>query len=250
MSSTEIAGSVAAGGVRLEAAGYAPERPRATVVLLHGIPSVAPPEEGDEGYRGWSRRFAEDGFACVYADLRAARGAPGFFSLKGWVEDARALIEYARSLEAARGSPLCLVGSSAGGTVACEAIRQGARAEALVLLAAPAAWLSFASDPREGIRRISEEAGMALDASVLADPSAWAAEFDTITTESAIASVDCPVLIVHGTADEVVPVEHARLIAARCAHAEVRLLRGGAHQLRRDEVAVDLVAEWLRARFS
>lgn len=243
----EIVESVIVDGVRLEVGGYVPEDARATVVLLHGIPSIAPPQEGDEGYAGWARRFAEAGFIAVYADMRAARDAPGYFSIGGWVRDARAVIDQARSLEAARELPVSVVGSSAGGVVACEAIKNGARVDALALLATPAAWLSFAADPVAGVRRISEEAGMAIDPSAIDDPTQWAAEFDIVTAESAISSVECPVLIVHGTADDVVPVDHAQRLAARCAHADVHIVEGAGHQLRRNDAVVNMVVEWLRA---
>jgi len=240
--------AVVCDGLRLNAGAYVPEDPGGVVVLLHGIPSIAPPDPDDDGYPGLARRLAGEGFAAAWADMRGVRGSPGFFSIEGWVRDARAAVDAARALDGLAGLPLALLGSSAGGAVATEVTRRGAPVDALVLLAAPAAWLSFAADPSAGMRRIVQEAGMPLDADALADPSAWASEFDAVTTENSIADVRVPTLIVHGTGDEVVPVDHATRIAERARNAEVRIVEGAAHQLRREGAVVELVLDWLRRR--
>lgn len=48
--------------------------------------------------------------------------------------------------------------------------------------------------------------------------------FDHIAPMSTVCRASCPVLLVHGTADLVVPVEDARRIVARCRRSDVRLL--------------------------
>lgn len=223
----------------------APSSPRGAVLLLHGIPSLEPPDVGDTGYPGWAADLAGRGWLAAWADLRAVRRSPGYFSIEGWVRDVLAVVEEVRSLPEAADLPLAVVGSSAGGCVAAEALRRGARTDALALMAAPAAWLSFAGDASAGVSRITQEAGMALDPQVLKDPSAWAAEFETVTTQAAIAHVRVPTLIVHGTADDVVPVEHAELIAAAAPHVEVVILDGAGHQLRREPRARAALDQWL-----
>lgn len=130
--------------------------------------------------------------------------------------------------------------------MATEVARGGAAVAALGLLAAPATWVSFAGDPREGLRRITEEAGMAVAPEVVADPTQWAAEFDEVSTERSIGRLTCPVLVVHSTDDDVVPVDHAKRIAASARRPELRILEGAGHQLRRDERALDLVIDFLR----
>ena len=232
-------------GLRLFGGSCLSESPRGTAALLHGIPSVAPPDPSDQGYPGFALQFATRGWNALWGDMRAARRSEGYFSIEGWVRDATAMIERARSLNADGSLPLAVVGSSAGGAVAAEAVRRGVLVDALVLLAAPAAWVSFAADPIAGARRVEQDAGMALSATDRADPTSWAAEFDEVTTERAVADVKIPTLIVHGTADDVVPVEHAERIAANAPHAEVLILHGAPHQLRRHQPAVDAVLDWL-----
>jgi pimeloyl-ACP methyl ester carboxylesterase len=235
---------VASDGLALDAGIEVPDSPRGVAVLLHGIPSVAPPDPADKGYPGLALRFAERGWAAAWGDMRSVRRSPGYFSIEGWVKDALAIVDAALSAAGVDG-PVVIVGSSAGGAVATEAVRRGAPVDALVLLAAPAAWLSFAADPASGVVRVTSDAGMQLAPETLEDPAQWAAEFERVTTEISIAAVEVPVLIVHGTADDVVPVDHATRIASAAPGARLEILEGAGHQLRRDEAAVELVLDWL-----
>jgi pimeloyl-ACP methyl ester carboxylesterase len=236
---------VSCDGFKLQCGSAVPETVKGIAVLLHGIPSTSPPDPEDRGYPGLALDFAARDWAAVWADMRAVRESEGFFSIEGWVRDAEAIIAAACSLEVAAEVPLALVGSSAGGAVSAEAVRRGAPVDALVLLAAPASWLSFASDPHLGLKRITEEAGLRVAPEVLEDPIAWALEFEGVTTESSIREVHIPILIMHGTADDVVPVDHAERIASRAPEAELHILEGAPHHLRRDPRAQGLMFDWL-----
>jgi pimeloyl-ACP methyl ester carboxylesterase len=237
--------SVMCDGLELPGGSCLPRRPRGGAALLHGMPSIAPPEPGDEGYAGLAARFAARSWAALWTDMRAARGSPGWFTIEGWVRDARAVVDAVRALPLLDGLPVALVGSSAGGAVAVEAARRGAPVDALVLLAAPAGWISFAADAPAAVRRITEEAGMAVAPEVLADPASWAAEFAGVVPEQAIAGVDVPTLVVHGDRDDVVPVDHALRIAAAGRRVDLRLVPGADHRLRLRTDVVDMVLDWL-----
>lgn len=236
--------SIASDGLTLSGGAYVPDVSRGAVALLHGIPSTAPPDPNDEGYPGLAWRFSEHGWTAVWAEMRGVRNSPGYFTIEGWVRDCAAIIEQARKLLEAQG-PVAVVGSSAGGCVAVEAIARGAHVDALALLAAPAAWMSFADDPAAAVRRVTQEAGMPLAPDVLEDPAAWAGEFERVVTEASIARLSFPILVVHGTADDVVPVDHADRIARAAVNTEVKIVEGGLHQLRRDDEAIRLVLDWL-----
>jgi pimeloyl-ACP methyl ester carboxylesterase len=239
----EVPLQIASDGNVLTGGAFVPNDATRSVVLLHGIPSISPPDPVDVGYPGLARRFAEDGWVAAWADMRAVRNSPGFFSVEGWVTDVASIVAAVRALHPT--SFLALVGSSAGGAVSTEAVARGLDVDALALLASPAAWVSFAGDPAAGIARITGEAGMAVAPEVLEDPTAWAAEFDGVTTKDSIRKVTVPVLILHGDADDVVPVDHAGDIAAGASDAELHIIKGAAHQLRRDERALATLMRWL-----
>jgi pimeloyl-ACP methyl ester carboxylesterase len=237
--------AVESDGLRLEAQVFLPAAPRGVVVLLHGIPSAQPPDPEDEGYPGLARRFAERGWAAVCGDMRGARAAPGYFSIEGWVHDVTAIVNAIGKMEEAAGLPVALVGWSAGGAVSVEAVARGAPVEAVVLVGTPAAWVTFAADPTAAARRIIEEAGMRLSPETLSDPTSWAAEFEGVTTERSIGALRIPSLIVHGTADDVVPVQHAYRLSDRAPEAELVVLQGAPHYLRRHPAVFELVVGWL-----
>jgi len=232
-------------GNRLRAGSVIPEEPRGLAVLLHGIPSTAPSAPGDAGYPALAQRFALGGWAALWVDMRGVRASEGFFSIEGWVRDATTALDVARADPELHDLPAVFVGSSAGGAVATVATRRGARVDGLALLAAPASWVSFGSRPDQAVARITGEAGMTLAPEVLQDPDAWAAEFRDVTTVGAIGDLDIPILVLHGTADTVVPIGHAEVIARAAPHAEVQIFEGAEHQLRRDERAVDAVLAWM-----
>jgi fermentation-respiration switch protein FrsA (DUF1100 family) len=217
-------------------------------LLLHGIPSTAPPDPADEGYPGLARELARQVISAAWLNMRAAKGQPGNFSIQGWVSDATAAVAQLKH-GGFKDLRLVLVGSSAGGAVAAEVARRGAPVEGVALLAAPAEWTSFAAHPEAGVERITIDAGMAVSQEVRDDPSAWGAEFLDVATHGSIAEVRVPVLILHGDQDPVVPVAHAETISQRTPNPEVHILEGGAHQLRRDPRAVEILVEWLRRNF-
>ena len=126
---------------------------------------------------------------------------------------------------------------------------EGAPIDGLVLLAAPAEWTVFAGSPAEGLARITDRSGMVVAPEVLEDPRPWADEFRVVEARSSIAEVDLPVLIVHASDDDVVPVAHAHILGRRAPRADVVVLDGAEHQLRRRSDVVPLVLDWLGDTF-
>jgi uncharacterized protein len=69
----------------------------------------------------------------------------------------------------------------------------------------------------------------------------------------AMASADAPVLIIHGSADEAVPVEQAREYARKCGkqRATLRILRGADHVFNKpkwEQTVIDVTRKWLKER--
>ena len=69
---------------------------------------------------------------------------------------------------------------------------------------------------------------------VHADPARVGRRVRAVTTVTAISDVRTPILIVHGTADTVVPVGHASVVAEAAPTAELRIIEGAEHQLRKE----------------
>ncbi|HWL64597.1 MAG TPA: hypothetical protein VNP73_01370, partial [Actinomycetota bacterium] len=57
-------------GLRLRGGAYVPAEAQGLVLLLHGIPSTAPPDPEDTGYQGFARHLAARGFAAAWVDMR------------------------------------------------------------------------------------------------------------------------------------------------------------------------------------
>jgi uncharacterized protein len=244
MSVTESELQVSVDGLQLAGGLCLADEARAGILLLHGIPSVAPPDPADEGYPGVARQLAAGGFSAAWLNMRAAKGQPGFFSIRGWVRDATAAVSALKDGDFRR-LPLIMAGSSAGGAVAAEVARSEPVIDGLILLAAPAEWVTFAAHPRAGLERITQDAGMAVAPEVHEDPSAWGQEFREVATEESIVGVRSPVLIVHGDQDEVVPPEHAAALYDLAPQAEIHMISGAGHQLRRDPRALQVMLDWL-----
>lgn len=233
-------------GNALSGGAFVPDQPKGAVLWLHGIPSSAPAEEGDRGYEGLAEDLAASGWASGWVDMRAVRTSQGYFSIEGWVRDAAVALQALRRKSDAGDAPTAIVGSSAGGCVAATVAARFGGVDALALLAAPAHWVSFAGSPQDAVTRISVDAGMAVAPEVEKDPAQWASEFDAVSTAQAIAEIDCPVLVVHGELDDVVPVSHADEIRAASKGAEVHVIPAAGHQLRKVPEAIELVGEWLQ----
>lgn len=232
-------------GNRLEGEVVIPEDPRGLVLLLHGLPSAEHSRHpDDDGYAGMARRFATRGFAAAWLDMRGKEGK-GFFSIEGWVRDGRAALDAARAIDGLAALPVAFVGASAGGAVAIEMARRGAAVKAVVLLAAPAVWVTVGKDARAAAARIEEMTGMPLGPDVEANPTEWHAEFGRMPIERTIAQVRTPILVVHSDDDDIVPVTHADRIEAAAPNAQKRILAGQGHQLRRSAEAENIVLSWL-----
>jgi pimeloyl-ACP methyl ester carboxylesterase len=154
---------------------------------------------------------------------------------------------------------LVACGHSVGGAMAVEAAAWlPRRCRAVVTIAAQA----FVEDRTlAGIRRaegdFTDPAKLARLSRYHGDKARWVADawigtwlapaFAAWTLDAALAAMQCPVLAIHGDADEYGSVEHARRIADGRGTAHV--LRGAGHVPHREGegVVVDLILEFLAA---
>lgn len=138
-------------------------------------------------------------------------------------EDAGAAAEFART----RAGRVAMVGHSMGAAATLVAAAEGAPVEAAVALAPP-------SHPVLGSRDIltllGAPAGLIMRRITDHVQTYLGKSFESFAPEVRVTDVTCPVLLMHGTADRVVPVEHFRRIRANAgANVQAHEMAGMDH---------------------
>jgi putative redox protein len=112
--------------------------------------------------------------------------------------------------------------------------------------AAPADVDEWASDPRRFLDH-ARSLGVIRDPTFPQDPEAWVRGLRSTRPLQAIAAVvPRPVLVVHGSDDDKVPLFDARALAdAAEGMADLRVISGAEHHLRHDPRAVAMLLGWL-----
>jgi hypothetical protein len=195
--------TVTADGLELEGWWQPPAAGRPTVLYFHG-------NGGNVGGRDdKARRMIERGYGVLLAGYRGYGGNPGSPSEAGLIDDGRAWLDRVEGLGIAARATVLYGESLGSGVVAALALE---RAVAGLVLEAPYTSIADIAAARYWFvpaRRL------------IRDP------FDT---RSRLGAAKAPVLIVHGTEDRVVPIDHGEALF-EVAPEPKRLVRlqGGAH---------------------
>lgn len=217
-------------GDRLSGVLHVPERTpaRGAVILCHGMDSSK--NSGKLVFLG--EALAARGLLALRFDFAYVGESSGRFedlTCSGEVEDLRAAYEFVQTWH--RGK-IAIFGSSLGGTIALLFAAEERGVAALVTLAAPAHPENFpqriltTAQLKEWHRRgFIDYNGRRMNVSLLND-------LEKIDVPAAAREVRCPVLILHGDADLVVPSADARELY-NCLSGEIHLsmLPGGDHRL-------------------
>ena len=174
-------------------------------ILCHGMES----HKNSEKLIFLGQELARRGILALRFDFSYVGESSGKFediTYSGEVEDLRAAYELVRQRCDGR---IALFGSSMGGTVALMFAAAEPQVAAVATLAAPlhpehfpSRVLSPAGLQRWRQRGFTRYNGQRLNLAMLED-------LESIDVPSAARKIDCPVLILHGDADEVVPVAEA-----------------------------------------
>ncbi len=213
-------------------------------VLCHGFPS------GPRGaatsaatYPELADRVARDaGWTALAFNFRGTGTSEGDFSISGWITDLRAAV----GVLAEQATGVWVVGSGEGGTLAvCEAAADD-RVRGVATLAAPVSLREWTRDPARLIAH-ARRIGMMHTPGYPDDPGAWGREVTGLDPRAAArALAPRPLLVLHGSADELVPPSEARTLAeAAGPAAELRLVHAASHRLRHDPRAVAVLLGWL-----
>ena len=238
------------GGLTLSAHVARPTRaavgPRPALVLCHGFPSgPGGAATSAQTYPEFADNLAsETGWTVLTFNFRGTGESQGDFSMTGWLDDLRAALAHVHTLPRVAG--VWLAGSSAGGVVAICLAGEDESIRGVATFAAPADFERWAADPA-ALLRTCREVGVVRNPAFPADFDAWAAELHDTRPLDAVAKIPPrPLLLVHGSDDDVVPLADARALAdAAGATADLRVVAGAGHRLRHDPRAVAVLLGWL-----
>lgn len=218
---------------------------RPAVVLVHGYPSGPAGMAGAiAGMAELADRIADDmGFVSFAPLLRGIGDSEGDFSIRGWAHDIHAAVAHVRAT--ARVSGVWLAGFGTGGALVTCAAADDPEIRGVAALAAPADFDDWASSPKRLFEH-AREVGI-----TSAEPSAnaidgWARELRSLkAVDGARRLSPRPLMVVHGSSDDLVPSFDARVIADAHTGAELRILDGAGHRLRHDPRAMAILLGWL-----
>ncbi len=215
------------------------------VVVAHGYPSSV----GSAGAAAQTmpeladRIASEMGWVAMTPELRGCGDSEGCFSLGGWLDDVLAAVA---DLEARVDvSGVWVAGFGAGGALGIVAGARDPRVRGVAAMGAPADFTDWASHPRRLLEH-SRAVGLVRDRHFPPSYEAWVDELRTISAVEAAADLaPRPLLVAHGSDDELVPAFDARVIADAHMAGELRIIHGAGHRLRHDPRAVATLLGWL-----
>lgn len=215
------------------------------LVIAHGFPHLS------QGGRLSARSFpeladriaTEMGWMVLVYTARGAGDSDGDFSLLGWRDDLLAAAEHLRNVEGVRG--VWAAGYGTGGSMAINAAAIDKEIRGVACLGAPADFDDWANHPRRLLQH-ARDTGIIHSNSYPPNFEAWAKEIREVRAVASIRDVaPRPVLIMHGSEDDMVPVFDARVLSDAHGSADLRIIEGGGHQLRHDPRAVAVLLGWL-----
>lgn len=226
------------------------------LILCHGIPrGNHPPGESegytqqeDGGYPALAEQCCEAGLPCFHFNFRGTGKSEGNFDLLGWTRDLIGVLNYWEKRGFGK-SGFYLWGFSAGAAVSCQVASFDPRVKAVLLAASPAEFKSlFLHRNLEQSIFHLRGVGIIRDNTFPTDSHRWLEDIHSVSPESNIHKIaPRPLLVVHGTEDELVPCEHAYRLYERAGDPkQLSIIPGAAHQLRKNKEAVSKCLDWLK----
>jgi putative redox protein len=186
----------------------------------------------------------ESGWAGLTFTFRGTGPSEGDFSIEGWLADVRAAVDALHARTDITG--VWIAGFRLGGTLAIVTAADDARVRGIATFAAPASLQTWVRDP-QWFLEYARRTGVLRTPDYPPDPAAWIraiANLDPVAAAGRVAPR--PWLLMHGSADDVVPVEDARKLADAAGESvELRIVANGPHRLRHDPRAIAGLLGWL-----
>lgn len=185
----------------------------------------------------------ELGWMTLRVAYRGEPGSEGDFSPRGWFDDIHAAARHLGEQPGVTG--VWLIGFGTGGALAICVAAHDPDVRGVAVGSAPADFDDWASNPRRLVVH-ARELGL------IRSPTFPESMDEFARPLRQLKAVDCaeelaprPLLVMHGSDDEVVPVFDARVIADAHGSAELRILEGGRHQLSYDPRSIAVLYGWL-----
>jgi dipeptidyl aminopeptidase/acylaminoacyl peptidase len=223
------------------------------VCLCHGVPSGDTPQPDDGGYPALAERLCQENLAVYFFNFRGSGDSGGNMDPMGWTRDLQTVLDYLNGLDNIDKSRLFLVGFSAGAAVSIYVASQDKRVSGVAACACPAEitpvhdnnnWQVYIDHLRE--------IGAIRDEGFPSSLDEWVKGFQQIHPIKHVGGIaPRPVLFIHGSRDETVPVSHAeRLYEVAGFPKKLVIIEGAGHRLRRDERVIESILDWLRTLLS
>jgi uncharacterized protein len=207
------------------------------LIICHGIPgSGAARPADDPGYEKLAEDFASDGIAAVFFNFRGCGESGGDFDMMGWTWDLEAVLDRVLNTPHIDPTRVMVLGFSGGGAAAVRVAAEATGIYSLAIVGTPANFEIFEASPDEIIKDFRKR-GIVRSADFPKDLDKWVTGFKEIEPSKWVSQFRGKhLLIVHGDADELIPLEHARQLFehAPAGVAELEVIPGGVHRLRLD----------------
>jgi fermentation-respiration switch protein FrsA (DUF1100 family) len=242
-------------GIELRGKVYIPDsqysKPVPALCLCHGIPRGDPPDLGDPGYPALAQRFSDNGFLTIIFNFRGTGDSGGNFDIAGWTRDLVAALDYLCHRSDVDRDRISVMGFSAGAAVSVYVASNDFRFKSIVVCSCPTHF-HFADDSQDVDSAIVQfrNAGIIKDSGFPPSITDWIAGFNEVKPIRWIKKISPrPLLIIHGTQDDVVYPSSAQELYERAGDPkQIVMIEGAGHRLRLEKRAMDCALNWLTAR--
>jgi dipeptidyl aminopeptidase/acylaminoacyl peptidase len=195
------------------------EGPAPTILHLHG-------NAGNIRDHVWfTQHLPPAGFNVFIFDYRGyGQSAPGRLRRANLLHDAHGALDLVLRRKDVDPARVAVYGQSLGAAIGIALMAERKEIAAGVFESPFASWRGVAASVIGG-----DPPG------VLAKSLAWLFISDSHSPAKAICTIDRPILLLHGDADEIAPVSHSRLLAeANAGHCKALIFEGGQHNTLKD----------------
>lgn len=234
-----------------------PNYDRPVLLLCHGMPAgdnrqgdVSTEFSGQElDYPAIAEWFALEGFNTIIFNFRGTGESGGNFHPLGWVQDLNSLIDFVNSRRDLKAENIAIFGSSLGAAISIYVASRRQDVGAVVSFASPATMLAR-KNPQDAIQRF-RDIGIIRDDSFPDSIDQWASESEELSPDKSIENISPrPILLIHGTSDEVVPTESAHILYSMAGKPKkIKILENVGHRLRSEPEALMCAIDWLKTVF-